>query len=56
MFFFTCCLVGKFSPHNPAYHLGPYPFMTNKNFVKEVKIKVEFLELSQKVFAKMKQF
>ena len=30
--------------------------MTNKNFVKEVNMKVEFLELSQKAFTKMKQF
>ena len=31
-------------------------FMTNKKFVKEVRIKVEFSELSQKAFTKMKQF
>ena len=30
--------------------------MTNKNFVKEVRIQVEFSELSQKAFKKMKQF
>ena len=30
--------------------------MRNKNFVKEVKIKVEFSELSQKAFTKTKQF
>ena len=30
--------------------------MTNKNFVKAVRIKVEFLELSQKAFTTMKQF
>ena len=56
MFFFTWSSVDKFSPHIPAYHLGPYQFMTNKNFVKEVRIKVEFSELSQKAFRKMKQF
>ena len=33
MFFFTWCLEDKFSPHIPAYHLGPCRFMTNKNFV-----------------------
>ena len=44
----------KFSLYIIAYHLGPYRFMTNKNFVKEVRIKVEFLELSQKSFTKMK--
>ena len=36
--------------------LGPYRFMTNKNFMKEGKIKVEFSELSQMAFTKMKQF
>ena len=46
----------KFSPHIPAYHLGPYRFLTNKNFVIEVRIKVESSELSQKAFRKMKQF
>ena len=30
--------------------------MTNENFVTKVKIKVEFSELSQKAFTKMKQF
>ena len=30
--------------------------MTNKNFVTEVKIKIEFSVLSQKAFTKMKQF
>ena len=56
MFFFTWFLVDKFSPRISAYHLGPYRFMTNKSFVTEVKIKVEFSELSQKAFAKIKQF
>ena len=56
MFFFTWCSVDKFSPHIPAHHLGPYRFMTNKIFVKEFKIKVEFSELSQEVFTKIKQF
>ena len=56
MFFFTWFLVDKFSPRISAYHPGPYRFMTNKSFVTEVKIKVEFSELSQKAFAKIKQF
>ena len=30
--------------------------MANKNFVKEVRTKVEFLDLSQKAFTKMKHF
>ena len=39
-----------------VYYLGPYRFMRNKNFVKEARTKVEFSELSRKVFTKMKQF
>ena len=35
---------------------APYRFMTNKNFMKEVKIKVEFSGFSQKAFTKMEQF
>ena len=42
--------------HIPAYHLGPYRFLTDKNFVIEVRIKVEFSELSETAFRKMKQF
>ena len=30
--------------------------MANTNFVKEVRIKVEFLDLSQKAFTKVKHF
>ena len=56
MFFITWCSVDKFSPHIFAYHLGPYRFSTNENFVIEVRIKVEFSELSLKTFRKMKQF
>ena len=46
----------KIHPYIPAYHTGPYRFLTNKNFVIEVRIKVEFSESSQKAFRKMKQF
>ena len=46
----------KIHPHILAYHLGPYRFLTNKNFVTEVRIKVEFSESSQKAFRKMTQF
>ena len=35
---------------------GPCRFMTTKSFVKEVRLKVQFLELSQKAFMKMKHF
>ena len=56
LFFLTRCLIDKFSPHISAYHLGPCRFMANKIFVKEVRLKVEFLELSQKAFTKMKHF
>ena len=46
----------KIHPHIPAYHLGPYQFLTNKHFVIEVRIEVEFSDSSQKAFRKMKQF
>ena len=56
MFFFTWCSADKSSPHISAYHLGPWRFMANKHFVKEVRIKVEFSKLSQKGFTTMIQF
>ena len=56
MFFFSWCSVDKFSPHISVYHLGHWRFVANKNFVKEVRIKVEFSELSQKAFTTMIHF
>ena len=56
-FFITSCKLGRCIQLSYfAYHLGPCPFMANKNFVKEVRVKVEFLESSQKNFMKMKTF
>ena len=36
-------------------HLDPRRFMLNKHFVKEVRLKVEFSELSQKASTEMIQ-
>ena len=38
------------------YHLCSYQFMANTNVVKEVRLKVEVLDLSLQAFAKMKHF
>ena len=54
--FFYLMFSRKIHLHIPAYHLGPYRFLTNKNSVIEVRIRVEFSESSQKAFRKMKQF
>ena len=46
VFFLTWCLTDKFSPRISAFHLDAWRFMASNNFSKEVRIKVEFSELS----------
>ena len=56
VFFLISCFGDKFSHHIPGCHSGTCRFMATKNFVKEVRINVGILELSQLVFMEMKHF